>query len=295
MLTNASQIILSQDIGDSGVSGSIITLNASKKTESDSSLHEDSTATGETEELTKVPPSIYIQESQRVPIYLKETLRIPGNTRTIYPISTSKKFEEDSLVIFEHEELQPGVILASVVTPVRGQSLHIEILNSNPHETTFKAGNKLCSAEVSKLANATAGTEVSDETTVIKTSIENNELSQGNSIRVVSQQDMSQKQVNNTEELRPITENDVNTLKEELRAPLVKLLNKYRNTCWLPGESLGKYTGSPSLEIPLKEDRVVNVPPYKIYWTKSDNYFLFDVGTTDKQFKSNFSFVSFTQ
>ena len=48
-----------------------------------------------------------------------------------------------------------------------------------------------------------------------------------------------------------------------MKAPILKLLNKYRHTCWLEGEPLGNYKGR-KLGIKLTKDVVVNRPPYRI-------------------------------
>ena len=214
------------------------------------------------------PHSIDIQKSKHIPIYLKETIRIPGNTLTIHPIPVSNKIKEGHLVILKNAELQPGVILASVVSRVNGKSIHIKIVNCNPHEATIKAGNKLGSAEVSMPKDTksvvTAINDVSNVTNVVNTTIKSDELGLRDNIRVASQEDTPHQCTTNTEELRPITGEEINTTDEELRAPLVELLNQYRTTCWLPGEPIGNYTGGPPLEIPLKEDKVVNRPAYKI-------------------------------
>jgi hypothetical protein len=54
-----------------------------------------------------------------------------------------------------------------------------------------------------------------------------------------------------------------------MKSELITLLNQYRKACWLPGETLGKYTGDP-LEIKLKENTVVNKAPYRIPYSRQE-------------------------
>ena len=49
----------------------------------------------------------------------------------------------------------------------------------------------------------------------------------------------------------------------------MSLLNEYRETCWLPWEKQGKYTGD-QLEIKLKTDTIVNKAPYRIPYAYQD-------------------------
>ena len=44
---------------------------------------------------------------------------------------------------------------------------------------------------------------------------------------------------------------------------LLDVVNEYRHATWLPDEPLGKYRGD-QLRIELKEDVVINKPPYRI-------------------------------
>ena len=47
------------------------------------------------------------------------------------------------------------------------------------------------------------------------------------------------------------------------REQVLELVNLLRNACWLPGETLGKHKHD-KLDIKLKEDLVINKPPYRI-------------------------------
>ena len=204
-----------------------------------------------------------VNNSKRIPLYLKGNIKLPGNTLTTCSIPVSNKFKNDNLVVLTHEELQPGVIIASTVTRVQNKSIYVRIVNSNSYEITLKAGNKLCSTEVSQLesnktCNLTSSIKNNEET-----STQDNELNDTENIQMTDK-DAALQQTRNVEKLRPITNEDISTTNEELRAPLVQLLNKYRTTCWLPGEPMGKYTGGPPMEILLKEDKIINIPAYKI-------------------------------
>jgi len=185
------------------------------------------------------PPTGRNDETGQVPsedlhnIHLLEDLVLKGNTVTIAPIKVSKKLENKTIMV-HHAEFKEGVVSANVVaTHTKGRIL-LNMINVKDHEVILKQGTKI--------GNAT----ILESDTIC-------------SVDISKSEDQAKVEV----EPRALTMEDVHCENNAAKGPLLNLLNKYRKTCWLPGEPLGLYKGEP-LEINLKEPTIVNKAPYRI-------------------------------
>ena len=167
-------------------------------------------------------------------IHLIEDLELKENCVTVTEIKVPRKFKENEQIVLHCSE-HKGFVVANAVTKVKNGSIMINVLNLNDHALKLKQGTQLCSA------NRWSEQEVNG----------------------VSVEENKPQAVNKKDTYRPLTAEDINCGEKKMQEKLLKLLNKFRNICWIKGESLGKYTGD-SLEIKLKEDVVVNKAPYRI-------------------------------
>ena len=167
-------------------------------------------------------------------IHLIEDLELKENCVTVTEIKVPRKFKENEQIVLHCSE-HKGFVVANAVTKVKNGSIMINVLNLNDHALKLKQGTQLCSA------NRWSEQEVNG----------------------VSVEENKPQAVNKKDAYRPLTAEDINCGEKKMQEKLLKLLNNFRNICWIKGESLGKYTGD-SLEIKLKEDVVVNKAPYRI-------------------------------
>ena len=143
--------------------------------------------------------------------------------------------------------------MPNLCTRVENRKVRITLVNISDDAALLKIGTKICEAEY----------------------ITNNSPSSSNSSKANDTVEILTKdsEASNDEyEYKELSATDVNCNNSEVKDRLLLLLNKYRPTCWLPGEKQGEYLGEP-LEIHLKKDVIVNKAPYRIpyaYQSKLD-------------------------
>ena len=170
-------------------------------------------------------------------LHLLEDLLLPNNALVLCPIKISKRIAtEGETVITHHQEHKNRIIIANSISRVRNGQILLNVINLNDHEVRLQQGTRL--SQTQRL--------VDKEEDLICT------LS-----------DEGKRQQRTKQKLKPLTEEDINCGDQQQKDKLLTLLNRFRNICWLPGESLGRFRGDP-LSIDLKEDTVVNKAPYRI-------------------------------
>ena len=164
------------------------------------------------------------------PVHICKDTTLPKNSVNVLSITLSHKLKNGQEIVITNAETKNGIVLAGVVTTVKNGNCLINAINLNDHDVTLSQGTKLTDAYLNPTDDF---------------------------VNVVNQNE------NRDSQLPPITADVVNCSNPKLKPKLIKLLNQYRQICWLKGESLGHFTGDP-LEINLTEDTVINQPPYRI-------------------------------
>lgn len=180
-------------------------------------------------------------------VHLKNTMMLKPNSIMIVSIRASKKMKENQCLHIMSNEVRSGVILPNLITKVTSKRITVNIINLNDEEVKILAGTKLSEAEA--IVTEEELTEQKEENKPMTAAL----ISEGTQ----------------GEKLRKLTEEDIHCGDESMKKNVLNLMMKYRSTCWLEDEPLGKYTGDP-LEIKLKENVVINKPPYRIPRAQQD-------------------------
>ena len=168
---------------------------------------------------------------RKLAVYLTQDTTIPPQSwnKTTVPINY-KLFEKTEDLVIHQNVISNDIVLPNMCTRVNNKKITINLVNFSEQEAVLKAGTKLGEAEYLQISPSAI-----------------------NNIN----------EVGSSENYKPLTPEDVNCDNPEVLNELLQILNKYRSVCWLPGESLGHYTGE-KLQIKLKGTNVVNKPPYRI-------------------------------
>ena len=176
--------------------------------------------------------------SLTTPIHLMEDVTLPENAMTIKTIKIGGRWSDGQAIVLENAELRQRVVSATVVTTVQNGEVVVNLVNINDHPVVLKQGTRLCNAYRYDAGGVDESVRASKDIPGGKS--EDSELM-----------------------LPDLTDEDINCGDLDAKPKLVTLLNRYRGTCWMKGEPLGCYKGDP-LEIKLKEDVIINKPPYRI-------------------------------
>lgn len=207
-------------------------------------------------------------------VFLRSELVIEGNTVMLATVPVNKQIENGREIVLQNTQITDSIALASVVSRVVNNCIKVNLMNINDDKVTLTPGTKLCIAEYLD-ANNVVG--VPSETINVASAAEpENKPADGNS----------------NEPNRPLNSDDIKCDNPQFSEEVLKELNKCRNACWLPGDTLGKYVGD-QLEIRLKENTVVNKAPYRVpyvFQDKLDEYIkkLLDDGTITRS-KSSYN------
>ena len=189
------------------------------------------------------------QEENEINLHLTHDIEIDPNTVTVMAIKAPAWCKEGTyLTLHTTEHKKKQLVTANIVTKVDRGRLNINVISFNDKPVKLTQGTMLC------LAN-----------------VDNNEAL--NIVTSVTEDDQ-QPVTTGTDEvqrpLRPLTKNDICCEDESMTDDVLSLVNKYRNNCWLPGETLGLYKGD-QLEIELRDPTVVvNKAPYRIHHAQKE-------------------------
>ena len=176
---------------------------------------------------------------QEVPVYLTENIGIPPNTlltNTTVRVNHRDLNDNHDLVIHQ-SIIDNKIVMPNIITKIKNNSLKINLANLSNDHVNLLAGTKLCNA-----------THIYEGTPDVVNSVSSN---------------INANEYKDEGDYRPLLLTDIRCDDPDAAKELLDILNRYRSTCWLPGERLGHYTGD-KLKIPLKSDVVVNKPPYRI-------------------------------
>lgn len=171
------------------------------------------------------------REKKMLNIHLLDSIILSRNTINTIRIRVAKELNNKTLMMLNSEH-KNKVVSANVLTKVSDNQAIVNIVNLNNEKIELMQGTKLCHAMIMEEEQ----------------------------VRVLN---ITESKNKGEKKLPLLTEKDIDCKDGKIRDKLLRLLNKYRDTCWLEGESLGLYRGDP-LEINLKENVVVNKPPYRI-------------------------------
>ena len=158
-------------------------------------------------------------------VHLNSDLKVPSNSVSLITVPINKQIQNGCDIVLNHSQITPSVALANVITRVNDGYIKINIINVGNNEITLKQGTKLSTAEYL-------------ETDIIP--YESSEL-----VKVAHTSNMSEDLVDSTNShtYQPLTQEDITCSNSYVRGDLLNLLNRYRETYWLPGEQLGCYKG----------------------------------------------------
>ena len=163
-----------------------------------------------------------------VDIYIKEELVVPPNHLYTFNIRQGNLRNNMDLVVNQNI-LYEILLIPNIVTTIIDKAITINIANFSDSQFRLQAGTRLAGADyVNEVTSPSQPHEWDD-----------------------------------VARYRPLTSEDVYCDDICMKQELLKLLNKYRNICWIPGEPLGHYTGD-KLKIQLKEDIIINKAPYRV-------------------------------
>ena len=165
-------------------------------------------------------------------VHVDKDFQVPSNTVLTTSAKINKSIKNNKDIILSQCVIKDSIAVASVLTNVRDGKIKVQLANLSENDITVKAGTRLCD-----------GQYLNNET-----------------VRLVN---VDADVTANDMKLRDLTLDDVQCDYAPAQEQVLELVNLHRNACWLPGETLGKYTGD-QLEIKLKKDVVINKPPYRI-------------------------------
>jgi hypothetical protein len=203
-------------------------------------------------------------------VFLRKDITIEAHTVMLATVHVNKQIANGSEIIMQNTRITDSVALASVVSCVNNNSVKVNLVNVGDDNVNLTHGTKLCAAEYWDADNIV---HVPSRT-----------------INVASAAESENKPADGQN--RPLTSDDVKCDDPQFLGEVLKELNNCRNACWLPGDSIGKYTGD-QLEIKMKGNTVVNKAPYRIpyvFQDKLDDYIkkLLDEGAI-KRSKSSYN------
>ena len=174
-------------------------------------------------------------------IYLTRSLKINSNTCCRIKIPVSKHVDRTCSILLLQNNVE-NILVPNQLTEVNNNRILLELINISDSPIVLEPGTILCTyvrhmPTSNKYANA-----------VHSNNIEN----PSNSVNV-----------NDLENARSLTEEDLNCGEPNFKGPLLNILNKNRQATWLSGEKLGVFKGE-KLKIKLKNDVVVNKRPYTV-------------------------------
>ncbi len=208
------------------------------ESENDSELSENDTESDSEndsdENTTEISDNVMEQENRLINVHSLEEINLQGHTETLVPLKVKKKLQDGSTVVFHRGELKDGVVFANTVSVVRDQTIMVNAINLNKKDVVLKEGTKLSTAQ----------------------------YWQENEVRHISE-DTTPPSKEKEPPLQELKEEDVNCGDSSMKPKLLRLLKRFRQICWMPGEALGHYTGD-ALKIELTEDVIINKAPYRI-------------------------------
>ena len=163
-------------------------------------------------------------------VHIDEDFQVLSNTVMTTSVKINRSITNDRDIILSPCVIKDSIAVASILTNVRGSKIKVQLANLSEDDIILKAGTRPCD-----------GQYLNNET-----------------VRLVN---VDTDVTANDMKLRDLTLDDVQC--DYAPAQVLELVNLHRNACWLPGETLGKYTGD-QLEIKLKKDVVINKPPYRM-------------------------------
>ena len=213
------------------------TTNGSEKESYDCKVD---SITKDSDNVTKL--DIPILSDKVFPLHLMEDLTIKANSVTVAPIKATKNLKEGDSIVIHHREMNNGIVLANVLTKVSNNNMIVNMINMTEKDITLKQGTKLTSAQRAlKKGKCKEIVEVG--------------ASSSNNVEVINQI--------RKDDLRPLTESDINCGNECMKEKVLELLNKYRQQCWIKNEPLGVFKHDP-LELPTVDDTIINKMPYRV-------------------------------
>ena len=165
-------------------------------------------------------------------VHLNRWLTIPSNTVILTTVEINKCIKNGSDILLLNNVIKKSVVVASALANVQDNKIKLQLANLADTEITLGVGTKLCDGQ----------------------------YFDNESVNIVSADNVIS---DNNRPLQPLTLKDINCDYAPAHSSVLKLANEFRNACWLPDEPLGKYKGE-QLEINLKENVVVNRPPYRV-------------------------------
>jgi len=188
-------------------------------------------------------------KSPELSVYLRSDIVLKNNSVMFTTVPINKQITNGRELILHSNCIQESIYLANVITVVDKNHIQVNLINVSEEDVTLTKGTRICTAEY-----------LDDEKTVEKINLASNVT--------------TTKPSADENSYRPLSHEDIVCDDPKYTEAVLKELNRYRNACWLPGEPLGKYTGD-QLEIRLKENRVINNPPYRVpyaFQKKLDEY-----------------------
>ena len=179
-------------------------------------------------------PNITNRVSKEFDVHVCRDIVIPNNSITTLSVPVNKKIPNGTSLLLLRSQITPMVESGNLITKVKNNRINIELINIGDEQVTLKTGTKFCRAEYFNPESVT---------------------------NVPSEQICTANEAN--ADSRPLTSEDINCADPEMKLRLRELFNKYRDVCWLPGDTLGRYRGD-QLEIITKNNKVVNKAPYRI-------------------------------
>ena len=167
-------------------------------------------------------------------VHIGQDVFIPANTNLTTTVRINKKIANSSNIVIHQNNITQFTSIPNIVTRVINNAVTINLSNIGNEDVLLTTGTKLCKAEYFK-------------------------CSSNHQINIAHNNVMQSVEEN----YRPLTSDDIVCDNVEVKNKLLEIINRHRTSCWLPGESLGKYTGD-QLEIKVKDNIVINKPPYRI-------------------------------
>ena len=172
-----------------------------------------------------------------VPIYITKDLAIPPCALHIVNIPINHQhIEEDKDLLVYQNIIDQQLVVPNACTKINEGLLTIMLANLSESGILLKAGTKLTRAEY---------------------------LTASGKPNIINKVDESDDTNKTKDSYPPLTRKEIQCDDLQVVDKLLEILNRYRSTCWLPGESLGHYTKD-KLKIKLKTDTVINKPQYRI-------------------------------
>ncbi len=186
-----------------------------------------------------------------VSLYLVQPITIDANCITVTTAKINQIVLEQQDICLSLKQLTPNITLPHLCTRVKDNQLTLGLANIGDSKYTIPAGTKL--GVVEYLHDQTVPPEGNHICSAHEKQA-SHDPKQGDKIQTEPSTETA---------LRQLTLDDLECDNVEMKPELLKVLNKRRTACWLPGEPLGLYTRD-KLEIKLKSKDIVNKQQYKI-------------------------------